>query len=141
MDAAATIESLTPLVPGATFEAAPSVDFTTIYVPNDRLVETCQALRDAPALRYNVLIEITAADYLPRTPRFEIVYHLLSIPHRQRLRMKVRVADGELVPTVQSVWRAAGWPEREVYDMFGVIFAGHPDLRRILTPDDWEGHP
>ena len=58
-----------------------------------------------------------------------------------RVRLKVRAADGDLVPTVQSVWPAAGWPEREVYDMFGVIFAGHPDLRRILTPDDWEGHP
>ena len=141
MDAAAIIESLTALVPGIACEAAPSVDFPTIYVAGDRLIETCQALRDAPALRFNVLIEITAADYLPRVPRFEVVYHLLSIPHRTRLRVKVRAGDGELVPTVQSVWPAAGWPEREVYDMFGVVFAGHPDLRRILTPDDWEGHP
>ncbi len=141
MDAAAIIDSLTPLVPGAAYEASPSVDFPTVYVTPNRLIETCQALRDAPALRYNVLIEITAADYLPRAPRFEVVYHLLSIPHRSRVRLKVRAGDGDLVPTVQSVWPAAGWPEREVYDMFGIIFAGHPDLRRILTPDDWEGHP
>jgi NADH-quinone oxidoreductase subunit C len=141
MDAGATIESLGALVPGAVYQASPSVDFSTIYVPVDHLVETCQALRDAPALRYNVLIEITAADYLPRAPRFEVVYHLLSIPHRHRLRLKVKVGEGDLVPTVQGVWPAAGWPEREVYDMFGVVFAGHPDLRRILTPDDWEGHP
>jgi NADH-quinone oxidoreductase subunit C len=141
MDAAALIEILTPLVPGAVFEAAPSVDFTTVFVPGDRLVETCLALRDAPSLRYNVLIEITAADYLPRTPRFEVVYHLLSIAHRRRLRIKVRVADGGYLPTVQNVWLAAGWPEREVWDMFGIIFDGHPDLRRILTPDDWVGHP
>jgi NADH-quinone oxidoreductase subunit C len=141
MDAAAIIDALTAVVPGAAYEAAPSVDFPTLYVTADRLIETCQALRDTPALRFNVLIEITAADYLPRTPRFEIVYHLLSIPHRRRVRIKVRAGDGDLVPTVQSVWPAAGWPEREVYDMFGVIFAGHPDLRRILTPDDWEGHP
>jgi NADH-quinone oxidoreductase subunit C len=141
MDAAAIIDSLTALVPGVACEAAPSVDFPTIYVTSDRLIETCQALRDAPGLRFNVLIEITAADYLPRVPRFEVVYHLLSIPHRMRLRVKVRAGDGELVPTIQSVWPAAGWPERKVYDMFGVVFAGHPDLRRILTPDDWEGHP
>ncbi len=141
MDAAAIIEPLTALVPGAAYEVAPSVDFATLYVPPDRLIETCLALRDAPALRYNVLIEITAVDYLPRVPRFEVIYHLLSIHHRARVRLKVRTGDGELVPTVQSVWPAAGWPEREVYDMFGIIFAGHPDLRRILTPDDWEGHP
>ena len=141
MDAAAIIESLNRLVPGAVYEASPSVDFATIYVPKEQLVETCQALRDAPEHRYNVLIEITAADYLPRAPRFEVVYHLLSIAHRQRLRLKVRASEADLIPTVQSVWPAAGWPEREVYDMFGVIFANHPDLRRILTPDDWEGHP
>ena len=141
MDAAALIDVLTPLVPGAQFEAAPSVDFTTVYVPGDRLVETCQVLRDNPALRYNVLIELTAADYLPRVPRFEVVYHLLSTAHRRRLRVKVRVGDGDYLPTMQGVWRAAGWPEREVWDMFGIIFDGHPDLRRILTPDDWEGHP
>jgi NADH-quinone oxidoreductase subunit C len=114
-------------------------------VPADRLVATCLALRDTPALGFNVLIEITAADYLPREPRFEVVYHLLSIPNRTRLRLKVRVAgnaasDG-IVPTIQRVWPAAGWPEREVWDMFGIVFDGHGDLRRLLMPEDWEGHP
>ncbi len=145
MDSTAIIETLTPLVPGASLEAAQSVDFPTLYVPADRLVATCLALRDTPALRYNVLIEITAADYFPREPRFEVVYHLLSIPNRSRLRLKVRVsgsaaAEG-LVPTIQGVWQAAGWPEREVWDMFGIVFDGHPDLRRLLMPEDWEGHP
>jgi NADH-quinone oxidoreductase subunit C len=141
MTATDTVGALTPLVPGAAFEAAASVDFATLYVPADRLVETCLALRDAPALRFNVLVEITAADYYPRDPRFEVVYHLLSVPNRQRLRLKVRVGDGGAVPTVQAVWPGAGWPEREVYDMFGVVFSGHPDLRRLLMPEDWEGHP
>ncbi len=141
MDATATIAALDALVPGLALEAAPSVDFPTIYVPADRLIEVCQALRDGTDFRYNVLIEVTAADYLPRSPRFEVVYHLLSTPHRRRLRVKVRVGEHDYIPTVQSVWPASGWPEREVYDMFGVVFAGHPDLRRILTPDDWEGHP
>jgi NADH-quinone oxidoreductase subunit C len=145
MDAAAIIDTLTPLVPEASYEVGKSVDFPTVYVPADRLVATCLALRDTPALGFNVLIEITAADYLPREPRFEVVYHLLSIPNRTRLRLKVRVAgnaasDG-IVPTIQRVWPAAGWPEREVWDMFGIVFDGHGDLRRLLMPEDWEGHP
>ncbi len=145
MDATAIIDTLTPLVPGASLEAGPSVDFPTLYVPADTLVATCVALRDTPSLCFNVLIEITAADYLPREPRYEVVYHLLSIPNRSRLRLKVRVAGSDaaegVVPTIQRVWQAAGWPEREVWDMFGIVFDGHPDLRRLLMPEDWEGHP
>jgi len=141
MDAAEVIATLTPLVPGASYEVGRSVDFATIYVPADQLVSTCRALLEVPALRFNTIIEITAADYFPREPRFEIVYHLLSIPNRRRLRLKVRVPEGGTVPTVQEVWPGAGWPEREVWDMFGVVFDGHPDLRRLLMPEDWEGHP
>jgi len=144
MDANSIIQTLTSQVPGASFEAGHSVDFATIYVPASSLVETCRALRDTPSLRFNVLVEVTAADYLPREPRFEVVYHLLSIPNRLRLRVKVRVGSNQIdgvVPTVQSVWPAAGWPEREVWDMFGIVFSGHPDLRRLLMPEDWEGHP
>ena len=144
MDASSIVDTLTAAVPGASYEAGTSVDFATIYVPAASLVETCRALLETPSLRFNVLIEITAADYLPREPRFEIVYHLLSIPNRQRLRVKVRVASHEIdgvVPTVQSVWPAAGWLEREVWDMFGIVFARHGDLRRLLMPEDWEGHP
>ena len=141
MDSAAVISSLTSLVPGASYEGVPSVDFATIYVPADRLVETCVALRETSSLRFNVLSEITAADYFPKDPRFEVVYHLLSVPHKTRLRLKVRVGDRGTVPTVQNVWPSAGWPEREGWDMFGVVFDGHPDLRRLLMPADWEGHP
>jgi NADH-quinone oxidoreductase subunit C len=144
MDAASIVDTLTAAVPGASYEVGKSVDFATIYVPAASLLNTCRALLEAPSLRFNVLIEVTAADYLPREPRFELVYHLLSIPNRQRLRLKVRVASNEIdgmVPTVQSVWPAAGWPEREVWDMFGIVFAGHGDLRRLLMPEDWEGHP
>jgi NADH-quinone oxidoreductase subunit C len=141
MDAAAIIDTLTPLVPGVAYEPAASVDFPTIYVPADALVPTCVALTDAPSLRFNVLIEVTAADYLPRSPRFEVVYHLLSVSNRRRLRLKVRVGADGMVPTVQQVWPGAGWPEREVWDMFGIVFDGHPDLRRLLMPEDWDGHP
>ena len=141
MDTPAIIDVLSPLVSGAAYEVGSSIDGAVMYVPVDRLVETCIALRDAPSLRFNVLIEVTAADYLPRDPRFEVVYHLLSVSGRRRLRLKVRVADAGYVPTVQTVWLSAGWLEREVWDMFGIVFDGHPDLRRLLMPEDWEGHP
>ena len=141
MDSTAIIDQLRPLVPGVSYEAGASVDFPTLYVPADRLVETCRALRDIPSFRFNALVEVTAADYVPKDPRFEVVYHLLSIPNRRRLRLKVRAAEQTTVPTVQGVWPSAGWLEREVWDMFGVVFEGHPDLRRLLMPDDWEGHP
>ena len=141
MKASEVIAALTPLVPNASLAAAASVDFATIYVPADRLVETCRALRDAEALRFTAIIEITAADYIPRQPRFEVIYHLLSIPKRARVRLKVRVPEGGTLPTVHGVWRGAGWLEREVWDMFGIVFDGHPDLRRLLMPEDWEGHP
>ena len=141
MDVSAITDTLTTLVPGASFDVGTSIDMPTVYVPADRLVETCLALRDTPALGFNVLVEITAADYFPRDPRFEVVYHLLSIPNRSRLRLKVRVPDNGSVPTVQTVWVGAGWPEREVWDMFGILIDGHGDLRRLLMPEDWEGHP
>jgi NADH-quinone oxidoreductase subunit C len=145
MDAQTILDTLNPLVPGASYEVGRSVDFPTIYVLSDRLVETCRALRDTPSLAFTAIIEITAVDYLPHEPRYEVVYHLLSVPNRARLRLKVRVAgsaaDEGVVPTVQSVWPGAAWPEREVWDMFGIVFAGHPDLRRLLMPEDWEGHP
>ncbi|HXD18009.1 MAG TPA: NADH-quinone oxidoreductase subunit C [Vicinamibacterales bacterium] len=144
MDASTIIDTLKAAIPGASYETGAGVDVATVYVPAASLVETCRALYETPSLRFNVLLEVTAADYLPREPRFEVVYHLLSIPNRQRLRVKVRVGSNEIdgvVPTVQGIWPAAGWPEREVWDMFGIVFAGHGDLRRLLMPDDWDGHP
>jgi NADH-quinone oxidoreductase subunit C len=139
MDAQAIIDTLSPLVPGASFEAVPSVDFATVYAPADQIVATCQALRDA--LNFEVLVEVTCADYLPRTPRYEVVYHLLSVSKRERLRVKVRVTADAALATVQGVYPGAGWLEREVWDMFGIVFDGHNDLRRLLMPEDWEGHP
>jgi NADH-quinone oxidoreductase subunit C len=141
MTAPEIIDILTPLLPGASFEVGRSIDFATIYVRGEHLVETCRTLRDNPALRFTTIIEVTAADYFPRQPRFEVVYHLLSIEHRMRLRVKVRVSNTGSLPTVEGVWKGAGWPEREVWDMFGIVFEGHADLRRLLMPEDWDGHP
>ncbi|MBM3779608.1 MAG: NADH-quinone oxidoreductase subunit C [Acidimicrobiia bacterium] len=139
IDATAIIDALTPLVPGAEFDRSPSTDQPTVYVDAAHLVETCAALRDQ--LRFDLLADVTAVDLLPREPRFEIVYHLVSTRGHDRLRLKVRVGADGSVPTVAGIWRGAGWPEREVWDLFGVGFDGHPDLRRILMPDNWDGHP
>ena len=89
-----------------------------------------------------MLAELTAVDYWPREPRFELVYLLVSIAHRLRLRLKVRLHGGDAhVATVCGIWPAANWLEREVWDLFGIAFDGHPDPRRLLMPEDWEGYP
>lgn len=115
----------------------------TAYVPREQLVDAARALRDAG---FAVLIDVLPVDRLPREPRFEMTYLLLDPGGdgraAARLRLKVRVPGAEpTLPTVSGVWPAAGWPEREAFDLFGLHFDGHPDLRRILMPDDWEGHP
>ncbi len=147
MDTAAIIDVLSRTVPGA--EAAASQDgIPTIVVAREQLVEACRVLRDAPELAFAVLLDVVPVDYLPREPRFEISYLLLSPgvagygASPGRLRVKVRVPGGDpRVPTVAGVWTAAGWAEREAFDLFGIHVDGHPDLRRILMPEDWEGHP
>jgi len=114
----------------------------TIVVKRPAIRQACAILRDDPALQFNFLADITGVDWYPSEPRFEVVYHLLSIPRRQRLRLKVRLAgDDPSLESVTSVWPSANFFEREVYDLFGVRFAGHPNLRRILMPEDWDGHP
>jgi NADH-quinone oxidoreductase subunit C len=92
-------------------------------------------------LEYNYLSDLTAVDWLGRSPRFDVVYHLTSMVHFQRFRLKTQVDPGGSVPTVSDIWRAANWSEREVWDLFGIEFAGHPDLRRLLMPEGWIGHP
>jgi NADH-quinone oxidoreductase subunit C len=151
MDSTAIIEALSRAVPGeaSRFEAFAARDgMPTIYVARDALVEASRVLRDDPDLRFVFLADITAVDYLPREPRFEIVYVLAcpaaggfgTVP--KRLRMKVRLPGHDpRLPTVSGVWRAANWAERELFDLFGIEVDGHPDLRRILMPEDWEGFP
>ena len=142
-DATAVVASLQQEVPGAAFEAAPTVDLqATIYVSRDDVPAVARALRDRPELRYSLLAELTAVDYHPRDPRFELVYLLVSLEHRTRLRLKVRLQGSDArIQTVTGVWPAANWLEREVWDLFGITFDGHPDPRRLLMPEDWEGWP
>ena len=149
MDANTLVASLQEAVPGAQIEGVPSVDLqTTIYVSRDELPAIARTLKDRSGLAFDLLAEITAVDFWPREPRFEVVVHLVSLgiagygDTPKRLRVKIRVPGTDpRMPTLSGVWKAMGWGEREVYDMFGIHFDGHPDLRRILMPDDWEGHP
>jgi NADH-quinone oxidoreductase subunit C len=114
----------------------------TLVVPSAHLSSTAEFLRNDAVLQFSFLSDITGVDRFPIEPRFELNYHLLSLTRRERLRLKVRVAGGDpVVPSVVNVWPAANWHEREIFDLFGVRFDGHPDLVRILMPDDWEGHP
>jgi NADH-quinone oxidoreductase subunit C len=114
----------------------------TIWVPRHLLRETAALLRDIPELAFNYLSDITCADWYPREPRFEVVYHLLSMSHKERLRLKVRVEGSEpVVDSLTTLWPGANFFEREVFDLFGIRFEGHPYLRRIMMPENWEGHP
>jgi NADH-quinone oxidoreductase subunit C len=113
-----------------------------VVAPLDGLGDALRTLRDDPELRFDLLADLSAVDYLGRTPRFEVVYQLKSIPQTHRLRVKVPVdGDAPAVPTASGVWKSALWAEREVFDMFGIRFAGHPDLRRILMYPEFQGHP
>jgi NADH-quinone oxidoreductase subunit C len=112
----------------------------TVEIAPERIVEACLFLKNDR--QFERLSTVTAVDRYPSQPRFEVVYHLQSIAHNQRLRLKCRLSgERPEIDSVTAVWRSANWFEREVFDLFGVTFRNHPDLRRILMPEDWEGHP
>ena len=128
----------TASVTGAKFDR----EEMTISVERSSIREACALLRDDPNCPFNFLSDVTCVDRHPSEPRFEVVYHLLSISKKERVRLKVRLeGSSPVVESVTSVWPAANYFEREVFDLFGVRFTGHPYLRRLLMPEDWEGHP
>lgn len=115
----------------------------SVVIRKDRLKEIMEYLHDTPELCFSYLRDLCGVDYLgKKEPRFEVVYQLYSISHRHVLRIRAEVPENDpAISSVQSIWDGADWHERECYDMFGIEFTGHPDLRRILMPEDWEGHP
>ena len=138
------VRKLRERFPQAVLEARVYRNEVTVVVDRAAIETVCRFLRDDPDLAFDYLSDLTGVDRLglgEPGPRFEVVYHLYSVARRHRLRLKVRAGDGEPVPSVTTVWEGANWFEREVFDLFGVPFAGHPDPRRILMPDDWVGHP
>jgi len=115
---------------------------TTLVMPRELLRAAAELCREDAELRFNLLTDATCVDRFPHEPRFELNYHLVSIPRRDKIRLKVRVSGADpVVDSLVPVWPGANWLEREIFDLFGIRFSGHPDLRRILLPDDWEGHP
>ena len=145
MTAADIVARLQAVLPAARLEALESADAAvtpTVLVSLADLVPVAQALQATSGLEFLAFSDVTAVDYHPdRDPRFDLVYHLVSPHRRARVRLKVRVAHGEAAPSLTSVFPGSGWPEREIFDLFGIVFEGHADLRRLLMPDDWEGHP
>ena len=137
----AFIQSLQSSVAGSVSQISYWVGDWTIIVPVSRLLEVARHLRDAPDALFDFCSDVTASDWPPRAERFDVIYCLYSTVHRHRIRVKVRASDVQPVPSMTDVWPSANWLEREVYDMFGVNFTGHPDRRRILMPEDWQGFP
>ena len=117
-------------------------DEMTVSVDRSSIREACVLLRDFPACPFNFLADLTGVDWYPQEPRFEVIYHLLSIPKKERIRLKVRLGgDSPALESITPLWPAANFFEREVFDLFGIRFNGHPYLRRILMPESWDGHP
>jgi len=117
------------------------VDEITLTVKRESIVEVCRALRDTPGLEYQQLMDISGVDYPERAERFDVSYHLLSLTKNRRIRVKVTTDERTPVPSIVSLWPVVGWFEREAFDMFGILFEGNPDLRRILTDYGFEGFP
>jgi len=139
------VEAVKKAYPQAVEDVVEYAGETTLVLNPDYLPAVARFVRDAGGLVYNFLSDISAVDYYPdynRPGRFGVSYHLLSMLYKRRLRLKVYLPEDEpAVETVTTVWPGANWPEREIMDMMGVDFKGHPDKRRILMPEDWNGHP
>ena len=137
----AFVGSLQAALPGAVLLVSYWVGDWTIVVPVASAIQVLRYLRDAPDAVFDTCSDVTATDWPLRPERFDVIYCLYSTVHRHRIRVKIRAAEVEPVASVTDIWPAANWLEREVYDMFGVNLTGHPDRRRILMPDDWQGFP
>jgi NADH-quinone oxidoreductase subunit C len=137
----AFISALQQAIPGGVEHLSYFVGDWTIIVPAERLLDVARYLKESPGASFDFCSDVTASDWPSRARRFDVVYCLYSIRHRHRVRLKVRAGEGDPVPSVTGLWPAANWLEREVYDLFGVNLTGHPDRRRILMPEDWQGFP
>jgi NADH-quinone oxidoreductase subunit C len=135
------LKALQAQLPQAVVEVSFHAGETTVLLKKENLLEVCRFLKEDPNLQMDYLSNLCGVDFPDRPERFEVVYHLFSISLKHRINLKVRTADGDPVPSVTGVWRTANWHEREVLDLLGVSFDGHPDPRRILLTDEWQGHP
>jgi NADH-quinone oxidoreductase subunit C len=135
------IDQINKSLPGAIEEQTEFRGESQLYVKKELFIELMKLLRNDKTLNYDLLLDVAGIDLLPKKPRFELVYVLFSLEHNRRLIIKLKVDEDETIPSMTGIWKSADWPEREVYDLFGIKFSDHPDLRRILTWDNFEGHP
>jgi NADH-quinone oxidoreductase subunit C len=142
MNASVTLNKLTERFPSSILETHSHRGDDTVVVKKEDILEICTFLRDDEGLLYNFMMDLTAVDYLGNEPRFEVVYHLYSLKYNRRVRIKARVSESDCsIDSIVAVWISADWFEREVFDLYGITFKGHPDLRRILLYEGFEGHP
>jgi NADH-quinone oxidoreductase subunit C len=135
------LKALQAKLPQAIVEVSFHAGEATALLKKENLLEACRFLKEDPNLRMEYLSNLCGVDFPDRPERFEVVYHLFSISLKHRINLKVRTPDGEPVPSVAGIWRTANWHEREAFDLLGISFEGHPDPRRILLTDEWQGHP
>ena len=135
------IATLQSALPSAVEHVSFWVGDWSLVVGSSRMPEVAAHLRDTPDAEFDACSDVTATDWPPRSQRFDVIYSLYSTRLRHRIRLKTRVAEGEPARSLSAIWPAASWLEREVFDLFGIPFEGHPDLRRIIMPDEWQGHP
>jgi len=135
------VKKLQEKFPTSILEVKTFRDEVNVIVQKKDILNICKFLYSDSDLQYQMLTDLCGVDFFPESPRFEVVYLLYSMKNRQRLRLKIKAGDSESVSSVESIWKAADWLEREVYDLFGIPFENHPDLRRILLWDGYEGHP
>jgi NADH-quinone oxidoreductase subunit C len=135
------VQKLKEKFPGSVLDAYSFRGENTVVVKKEDIIEICRFLKDDPELSFNFLSDLCGVDYMGREPRFDVVYNLFSVSRHHRIRVKAMVGEGGKVASVVGVWSTADWHERETYDMYGIVFEGHPNLTRILMPEDWDGHP
>jgi NADH-quinone oxidoreductase subunit C len=136
-----TVKKLREKFPNSISEVSTFRGEVTVNVLKNEIFEICKFLHSDPDLHYHLLTDLCGLDFFPETPRFGVVYLLYSLKSNQRLRVKTRAGETESIPSVESIWKVANWYEREAYDLFGIRFENHPDLRRILLWDGYVGHP
>jgi NADH-quinone oxidoreductase subunit C len=142
MEANLTLKKLTERFPGSILETHSYRGDDTAVVKKEDILAICTFLRDDEALFYNFMMDLTAVDYLGQDPRFEVVIHLYSLKYNRRVRIKARISETDCsIDSIVPVWPAADWFEREAFDMYGIIFKGHPELKRILLYEEFQGHP
>ncbi|MCJ7746120.1 MAG: NADH-quinone oxidoreductase subunit C [Desulfobacterales bacterium] len=135
------VKKLQEKFPASVLEVTTFRGEVNVTVEKKDIYEICKFLYSDPDLEYHMLTDLCGVDYFPQAPRFEVVYLLYSFKNNHRLRLKTKVGEGESVLSVESIWKVANWYEREAYDLLGITFENHPDLRRIMLWDGYEGHP